>query len=437
MAVASDTALWMHVAGLVGAPGAFQDPNLLDGKKDIRALARANARQILNSPEWRKYAEEIVRSLKTSGYPRNRLLYIEQSNEVWNFAHPFWRNTNYFWGLAEGLGGKDKGYSWGLGYVTAHFAVTFEKVLKERGRGDQPWVSVLAGQMANTETTKQALAGFKQYFKDKRIDERPYIRRVGVSTASYYHGAFDLDGTLKATTASVLQNGWLSAIASNPSGLARQAADFIISGPDTKVGTLRNLVKRRKEHQAMAEAAGAFFLGDYEGESHELGGGVLRGDSRFINWIEEWMAGPEGERMTRSWVEAMRGQNPEAVIANYVTIGSRDPEGNSGADRVLTWPWVDNFWTEETGRTRALKPYLRQGGVKYASATSGGSKKARTASNAKPGKSKSGAKSGLTKMASAEDGTPASAVKPSSVRNRASSLPRWSGRRPAGSLSPR
>lgn len=360
MAVASDTALWMHVSGLIGAPAAFNDPALLDGRKDIRALARANARQIMASPEWRKYADEIVRSLKVSRYPSDRMLYIEQSNEIWNFAHPFWRNTNYFWGLGEGLSGSKKGYSWALGYVTANFAVHFDAALRANGRGSQPWVAVLAGQMANIDTTRHALEGFKAYFAERRLNAAPFLARLGVSTASYYHGAIDLDGTIKATTESLLQANWLAAILTDPRGLAQRTTTFLVSGPESKVGTLPNLVRQRKAHQKLADEAGAFFLGDYEGESHEAGGGAMRSNPKFVNWMENWAAGSEGERMTKAWVEAMRKQNPNAVIANYYSIGARDPEGNSAADAKIEWPWIDNYYGEETGRTRALKPYLRQ-----------------------------------------------------------------------------
>jgi hypothetical protein len=364
MAMATDTALWMHVAGLVGAPAAFDDPALLDGKKDIRVLARQHAREIMASPEWRKYADEIVRSLKASGYPKDRMLYVEQANEIWNFAFPFWRNTNYFWGLAEGIKGDNSvGYSWGLGYVTAHFAVIFERALTEADRDDQAWISVLAGQMANTETTKAALAGFKAYFAENGIDARPHLARLGVSTASYYQGAIE-EAALGAVVGGAARDGdwsarWLKGLANDPEGLTKRATEFIISGPESAVGTIPNLIRQRNIHQKLAEDAGAFFLGDYEGESHESGGGPLKANPAFVNWIENWRAGPDGERITRAWVEALRRQNPNAIIANYSSIGARDPEGDAANDNHLQGPWVDNFWTEETGRTRALKDYLR------------------------------------------------------------------------------
>lgn len=365
MAVASDTALWVHVAGLVGAPAVFDDPELLDGKKEIRTFARKHAREILASPEWRKYADEIIRSLKASGYPRDRMLYIEHANEVWNFAFPFWRATNYFWGLAEGIKGDNSvGFSWGLGYVTAHFAVIFDAALHEAGLDDQPWVAVLAGQMANTETTKGALAGFKAYFAEYKMDAAPYLARLGVSTASYYQGVFE-ESAIGAVVGGSPADGdwsarWLKAIKADPEGLQARATDFIIKGSDTIVGTIPNLVRQRNAHQKLAEAAGAFFLGDYEGESHESGGGPLKNNPAFVNWTEDWRAGPQGERMTRAWIEGLQKQNPQAIIANFTSIGPRDPEGDASDDAVLMAPWVDNFWNEETGRTRAFKAYLRK-----------------------------------------------------------------------------
>lgn len=365
MAVASDTALWMHVAGPIGAPADVDDPSFLDGKKEIRGYARQHAKEILASPEWRKYADEIVRSMKASGYPANRMLYIEQANEVWNFAFPFWRMTHYFWGLGEGIKGDNSaGFSWGLGYVTAHFAVIFDAALKDAGRAEQPWVAVLAGQMAYSETTKGALRGFTAYFADHDIDPSPYLARLGVSTASYYQGVFEENATNAVVGGSPSDGDWsqrwLKAIKTDPEALQRRATDFIINGSPDIVGTIPNLVRQRKEHQKLAEEAGAFFLGDYEGESHENGGGPLKQNPTFVNWTEDWRSGPQGERMTRAWIEAMQKQNPNAVISNFTSIGPRDPEGDAPTDKDLMAPWVDNFWDEETGRTRALNAYLRK-----------------------------------------------------------------------------
>ncbi|MGE0410097.1 MAG: hypothetical protein AB7P23_12670, partial [Amphiplicatus sp.] len=59
------------------------------------------------------------------------------------------------------------------------------------------------------------------------------------------------------------------------------------------------------------------------------------------------------------WAEALLKQNPEAVIANYHSLGLFDPEGDAPTDASLAAPWIDGFWTDETGRQKALGDYLR------------------------------------------------------------------------------
>lgn len=355
-----ETALWMHFPPYIGAPAAIEDPDYLTGKKLLKDFGKANAVAVLSSGEFRKYADEIARSLKASAYPRNRMLYIEHSNEVWNKAFPFWRATDYFGGLALGASGVDRGWSWGLGYFTAKVSVTVAESFAANGLADQAYRVVLAGQMANVQTTKDALAGFKAYFSERNIDPSPYLKRLGVSTASYYHGAFTWDdprgvsgGIFPGLSVADWRAKWNAEIAADREGLKKRVADFIISGPDTSVGTLPNLVKRRNEHQKLAEDAGAFFLGDYEGESHDTTS-AFSNDATIAAWSKEFRYGPHGERVTKAWADAMKAQNHNAVIANFHGIGALDDP------RSASWPWVDGFYGEENGRTRGLAPYLRQ-----------------------------------------------------------------------------
>jgi hypothetical protein len=357
LAMAADAALWMHVPTLLGAPSVFDELGIESPRRgELRATAKARFAEIFASSEWRAFADEIVRALEASGYPENRMLYLEVSNEVWNFAHPFWWPTNYFWGIGDALG--DRGYSYGLGYAVAHWTATFDGALKAAGRA-QAWTPVLAGQMANPETTKGALAGFRRYFEDRGQNPRSWLARVGVSTASYYHGALEPDGVVKVAAGENYRAKWLAAVVADPVGLAQRLGDWYVNGSDRQVGAIPYLVRMRNENQRLAEEAGAFFLGDYEGENHENGGGDLKSEPAFVNWMENWRRGPDGERTARAWVEALYRQNPDAIIANYKGIGPSDPEGDSPGDRILVDPWYDGFYGETNGRTRALDANLR------------------------------------------------------------------------------
>lgn len=361
LAVAADTALWMHVAGIIGAPEVFIDEaamkNLSDwktGQPWIRAKAKENAQEIINSPEWRKYADEIVRSMIASGYKADRTLYVELWNEVWNTANPWWRMTYYNAGIADGIGGSQGlPYRYGYGYMTAMFAVQLDAALKAKSRAGQPFVLVLAGQNANPATTADALKGFKRYFADKGIDPAPFLARLGVSTQSYYGGTFE-ERALDAVVGGSAADGdhktrWLAAIAAEPQALARRAADTIIDGPAQRAGSLKWIAALRAQHQRHAEDAGAFFLGDYEGESHDAAPSWFDAEPAGRAWLVSFRYGPEGERLTRAWVEALLAQNPKAAISNYQSIGLP----------AAVKPWVDGPPGEENGRTRALEPYLR------------------------------------------------------------------------------
>lgn len=353
LTIVANSALWMHVPPYLGAPASYDTlPN-----SETRAYAKANFGKIASSPEWRKWADETVRALKSSGYATNRTLYIELANETWNNAGPFWKTWAYYLGLGDALGNKSSSYS--LGYLSAHYAVQFDAALKAQGRS-QAWVIVLAGQMANPGTTKAALDGFRRYFSDKRIDPAPYLRRAGVSTASYYSDTFTkTHGLFTAANETELKAKWLAAITSDPAGLARKIEDRLVNGSDQKIGTIPFLVRMRKLHQKNATDAGAFFLGDYEGGSHDQTE-WLNSDPRIVNFVENFRRGAHGERVDRAWIEAMRRQNPKAVIANYRGVSLGDPEGANGSDKSIAASWDDGFYNDPNGRTRALDSYLRR-----------------------------------------------------------------------------
>ncbi len=368
MAVASDTALWLNVPGILGAPQVFIDEvgalsAWQTGQTWIRARAKENAQEIIASPEWRNYADEIARSMKAANYPASKTLYVELWNEVWNTAHPWWKMTFYNSGLAEGIGGVEGlPYRYGYGYMTAMFAVHLDAALKAAGRADQSWVMVLAGQNANPETTRSALLGFKRYFKEKGIDPAPYLARLGVSTASYFYDAMAMDlktGLFPAESDAARDAQWLAAIKADPEGLARRLTDRIAAAPASTFGGIAWAAQMRAAHEKLSLDAGAFFLGDYEGHDHFMPPGSLGANPIFVNWFEDWRSGPEGERLTKAWADALLAQNPNAVLSNYHSIGARDPEGASKSDNQLASPWIDAAPGEENGRTRGLEHFLR------------------------------------------------------------------------------
>lgn len=357
MAVAADAALWMNVSGPLGAPPEFDQIALkgprhqenFDNKLQMQ-WARARAPEILASPEWDKYADEVVRSLMASGYPETRALYIETANEVWNNGNPYWWYRDYFLGIRDWANAQKpvSGFSAmvGVGFMEARFAVALDKALEKAGRR-QAVIFVLAAQHANPTTSKGAIAGFKHYFVMNGIDPAPYLKRAGLSTATYFHEGTNKTGLFPAANDDELKRKWLAAIAKDPQGTAKALTDWYLT--KDQCCTVPYLVRMRRAQEAVAEAGGVRFIGDYEGESHDAAG-VLRDDPAFKDWyFNVWMDGPEGERLTKGWMKALYQENPEAIIANF----------QGACVREIRYPWCDGLIGQDTGRRRALEEFLR------------------------------------------------------------------------------
>lgn len=357
MAVAADSALWMNVSGPLGAPAVF-DEIAVGGtrhrenyeQKLNQKWSKQYAPEILGSPEWDKYADEIVRSLIASGYPQDRALYVETANEVWNNANPFWWNRDYFLGIYDWLAEKKpaNGYSTmvGVGYMEARFAVALEKALLKAKR-KQAVVFVLAAQHANPATSEGALIGFRRYFEDAGLDPAPWMARAGLSTATYFHEGTSRQGLFPAASDDELKAKWLSAIKSDPQGTAKALTDWYLNVDQQ--ASIPYLVRMRKLQEAMAAKYGVRFIGDYEGLTHDTAN-VLRDDPAFADWYwKEWMDGPEGERLVRAWLDALYAENANAIIANYKGVCPRE----------IKYPWCDGVYGQDVGVRRALSGYLR------------------------------------------------------------------------------
>jgi hypothetical protein len=362
VALETDTAAWVHVAALPGAPSslnAFTGPPVADPAPYQQAWLAAcrDTGALLSSLDWAAYMDNIVRGLRSSGYPVRRLLYLEGWNEVWNTAQPWDRMSYCGRGVAEALG-QGQNASYGYGYLTAHMMVQMDAALKRANRR-QAWTVVLAQQAVNIWSTRGALAGFKRYFTDRGVDPAPWIRHVGVSVAGYYALSLSrVHGFMKNPDDQTHLAALKAAIAADPAGTAKARADWLISS--NGYGSIPWAAGLRAMHEAEAVAAGAYFLGDFEGESYDEPEWYMRGDPAIINWHEDFVAGAEGERVTRAWVAAMHAQNPKAIAANYLSIHPFDPEGSDPADVRLLDPWWDGYYGEDNGRTRGLGSMLRR-----------------------------------------------------------------------------
>lgn len=358
----TDAALWMTAPSFLGAPPAADDlwkANPLDWQKralDYRALGKAHARAIIASPEWDRYADEVVRALKDEQYPEDRMLYLELGNEIWNTGGGFVDPTNYYWGLGDGLfPGTDSGFRDGYGYASARLAEAFDAALARAGR-TQAHTIVIAGQNAGPWTTERALTRYKAYFTEKGRDASPWLARAGVATASYFYNAITPEGAFQAPPGQDYATAFLAEIKRDRAGLMKRIVDWTITGgPGGKGdGSLPFIVEMRRQHNVIADKFGARFIGDYEGENHETGLPQLASNPDYVKFMKELRFGAEGERLTRAWAEALRAQNPNAMISNFVGVS----EANSPRAGLLA-PWQDCYYGEKCGRDRALEPFLR------------------------------------------------------------------------------
>ncbi|MEQ1929835.1 MAG: hypothetical protein ABL957_04780 [Parvularculaceae bacterium] len=362
VAVEARTAAWVHVAGLPGATAEFDslpggyvaDPNPVN--LGWLNACRTNLPAILASSDWDAYMNGVVQGLKAADYPSRWMFYFEAWNEVWNTAQPWDRMTFCAKGVSEALG-QGQSANYGYGYLTAHAMVELDAALKRKLRR-QAWTMVLAQQAAVVNTTKAALEGFKRYFTDRGVDPAPWLKHVGVSVQGYYFDSLSREhGFIIAASDQEHVNKLRAAILADPAGAARARADWVISS--NAVGSLGFAALRRQGHQQAAEEAGAYFLGDFEGESHDTLPWYTWADPIIINWHENFITGPEGERVTRAWVAAMHAQNPNAIASNYAGIQPRDPEGDAPGDISVVDPWYDGYYGEANGRTRGLDAMLR------------------------------------------------------------------------------
>ncbi len=357
----TDTALWMTTPQFLGAPPAldaffFDHGDWNKRALDYRAAGREHARAIIASPEWDRHADEIVKALNDERYPADRMLYLEVGNEVWNTAPLYYPGTNYYWGVGDGLfPGGDSSFRDGYGYAAARLADAFGAALARAGRA-QAYTIVIAGQNAGPWTSERALMRYRQYFTDRGRDPAPHLARAGVSTASYYYGAMEPNAAVATVEGESFAVTFLNEIRRDRAGLIKRVVDWTITGGPNGNGdgSLPNIISLRRQHIEIAERFGARFIGDYEGESHDQGIGALNNTPEYREFIKELRYGPEAERMTKAWIEALRTQKPEAMISNFVGVS----EGNAPQADVVT-PWQDCYYDEPCGKERALEPHLR------------------------------------------------------------------------------
>ncbi len=339
LGVEADTEIWFQAPIHLGFPYNLGDPAITggaDGVDSVRKVAGAHYEAIIASPEWDKYADDVVAALEASGYPETRTLYIGLGNEIWNFAGWGFRlQTHYADGIGAAYIGKPGDHNRvGYGVLSARLMLAFDAAFARAGR-DQARIHVIEGQAANDYATRRTLELAQRYIVKQGHNWNDYAPRMGVSIASYWGGYWDKQMSLPQ---------WKDAIAADPVAAAKARADFIIDGPAHIVGTKGWVVRQFARHKVQAEVFGVSVIGAYEGGSHDIKPAQIPGG--FYN---AYLWGPEGARVNEAVNDALVAAYPGIILSNYALAG-----------RVGGQPWHDGPIGGDTEMQRSWVKYQRR-----------------------------------------------------------------------------
>lgn len=348
LGVKAGVEIWLTVPPQIGAPIASADPSLRNDAKasrigfnKVKAMAAQNAKKTLDSPEWDIFAKAFVDRFAASGYPLSRPLYIEMSNEIWNFASPFILSSNYAIGIGQGVN-PDWKIGQGYGVLSARFAIALEKEFARRKMKPNV-IYVIASHTADPARTRQALDGFTSYLKMRGENPAAYLPRTGVAVTNYYGNFNAISKSLfGAADAATYAPMWLKAIEEDPQGLADDISNLLKDGPANVKLTSAWIVARWAAHKKIAEQGGSRFIGAYEGGSHLVPPDELSKSKIFLDWWSQYHWGAEGADVARAVNNDLIAAFPDAIIANYKSIGRPGPAN----------PWID-------GHPAAPTPMLR------------------------------------------------------------------------------
>ena len=357
LGVRTGSKIWVTVPPQIGAPVSWADPSLRRKDKPERlngelftATTAKHAKQTLESDEWNIFAREFAKRLAASGYPADRPLYVELGNEMWNNAAGFFVSTAYARGVATAYNDKWRG-GYGYGILSARMAMSFEKAfaeLKIRPR----IVYVLGTHTANPTRTRDALEGFSFYVEKSGGDAKALLKKTGVATTNYFGKFSDLTTLLFGETpAGEVTARWIAAAKKDPDGLGRKISAHVIDGPASAKATANWLVDHWGRHKAIAEEAGATFIGAYEGGSHMNLPAELAKSPAFMAFWRDYHWGEDGAGVAREVNRRLIEDFPGVMIANYLSMGRL----NGSA------PWNDGHYSAPTPMMRMWDEFGREG----------------------------------------------------------------------------
>ncbi len=351
-AVEAGAELWLNAPPLLGSPQsvatALRDTTLPIGTRI--AAAEAAFDQVMASPEPLYWARAIVSELNAAGYPVTRRLVIELGNEVWNTNYHV--PTNFYSGIGLAVAARHPGLAGtmrtGYGYRSAQYADVFAQALAEGGRARQVWTMALGAHTVNPKRTVEALAAIPAFGGSEPMN------RYGVATTNYVSDGFrwHVDNQLfgvKLDNAAWRQR-WLADLAADPAALYQRITNYLLS-PTPKRANVAFYGANARANKAAAEAAGARWIGNFEGDSGEMLDSGLALNPAAIALYRKWHESAEYGQVITAIADETRKIDSSAIMANYVFCAAR---------RTPKTPWIEcTPWDQSGGDNAAWNKLLK------------------------------------------------------------------------------
>lgn len=352
-AIDTGTQLWLNAPGLLGCPPSTA-AILRDGaipQSQRVAAAQAAFDEVMASPEHLRWARKIVAILNERGYPADRPLFIELDNEVWNTG--FRVSTDFYSGIGRAVaalhGGLAGTMRTGYGYRSAQYAEVFAQALAEGGRAQQPWTMVLGAQTVAATRTVDALDGVMSYNGPEPM------RRYGVATTSYFFGGFRWHSENMLFGARLDQatwrQRWLAELAADPNALYQRITDYALSPTPMRANVSYYAVNARS-NKAAADAAGARWVGNFEGDSTDSLDPELALNSAAVSLYRRWHESDDYGRAIAAIADDIRKMDPSAIMATYIFCAARRTPSAPFAECT---PW-DQDGGDNAAWNKLLKP---------------------------------------------------------------------------------
>lgn len=329
----TDTELWLNIPVQIGSNMPYSDAG--DNFEKILQNATTNARSIVASPAWDEFADEFTKRLVASNYPKDKPLYIELGNEIWNYGWPFAINSKYTEGIAKGYD-PNQNLRYGYGILSARMIVAFEEALTDTGYTP---IYVIGSQTAIPDFTRVAYQGMKDYLRSQNLKPDQWISKTGISLTTYHGGADAYKALVTPRNGESLIKAWEREIILDADDLKKRLHAHYTQSPAHTVSTKKWVIAMWQAHKKIADQYKAPLIGAYEGGSHDNPPLEFAESKIFLEWWKDYHWGEWGTDVVRQINQAIVDEYPGIILSDFTSMGVIGD---------LRAPWFDRSYTEET-----------------------------------------------------------------------------------------